>query len=292
MVLSMTGFGRAKATYQDKNITVELKALNGKISDVRCRIPANYKDKEIELRNMVLQKALRGKIDFLLTIGGVDGDGEYTINKQAFLHYFKEIKDLQKETGIQDEGDITQSILRIPNVITTPTDEVPEEEWKVVVKTIESALNNLHDFRTDEGKILHDDLALRNQNIKNLQSQIAEYEEARIQSLRDRFSKNLKEFFSSEQIDRNRYEQEIIYYIEKLDIHEEKVRLEQHCIYFEDILKNESPEVGKKLGFIAQEMGREINTLGAKAQDKNIQRIVVNMKDELEKIKEQLANVI
>ncbi len=291
MILSMTGYGQASREFKDKTIRVEIKSLNGKTSDIRCKVPGSYKEKEIQLRKLVLEKAFRGKFDFSLTIESEKGDDEYGLNKLLFKKYYNEITELQKELGIEG-GDIVQTILRIPNVVGGLNEELDEEEWEVVLTTCEDALDALTNFRAEEGTAAEKDLVQASANIAQLLKDVEQYEAGRIETLKERFRKNLEEFNQDEQVDRNRFEQEIIYYIEKLDINEEKVRLAQHCKYFDEVMNGESMQVGKKLGFIAQEMGREINTLGAKANQKNIQQIVVSMKDSLEKIKEQVANIV
>lgn len=291
MILSMTGYGQASREFKDKTIRVEIKSLNGKTSDIRCKIPGSYKEKEIQLRKLVLEKAFRGKFDFSLTIESEKGDDEYGLNKLLFKKYYNEITELQKELGIES-GDILQTILRIPNVVGSLNEELDEEEWVVVLATCEDALTGLTNFRAEEGTAAEKDLVEASANIAQLLKDVEQYESGRIETLKERFRRNLEEFNQDEQVDRNRFEQEIIYYIEKLDINEEKVRLAQHCKYFDEVMNSDSMEVGKKLGFIAQEMGREINTLGAKANQKNIQQIVVSMKDSLEKIKEQVANIV
>jgi len=291
MVLSMTGYGQARKEFKDKTITVEIKSLNGKTSDIRCRIPGSYKEKEIKLRKFLMERAHRGKFDFTLTIESEKGDDEYGLNKALFKKYFQELKELQEELGFE-QGDIIQSILRIPNVVGALNDDIDEEEWAAVMDATSSAIEALNSFRATEGTAAEKDLREASTRIASLLKDVEPFEEGRITLLKDRFRKNLEDFASDDQVDRNRFEQEIIYYIEKLDINEEKVRLAQHCKFFDEVLNNDTIQIGKKLGFIAQEMGREINTLGAKANDKNIQKIVVSMKDALEKIKEQVANIV
>ena len=291
MILSMTGYGQASREFKDKTVRVEIKSLNGKTSDIRCKVPGSYKEKEIQLRKLVLEKAFRGKFDFSLTIESEKGDDEYGLNKPLFKKYYREIIELQNELGIQT-GDIVQAILRIPNVVGSINEELDEEEWEVVLATCEDALSALTNFRAEEGTAAEKDLVQASAKIAQLLKDVEQYESGRIETLKERFRRNLEEFNQDEQVDRNRFEQEIIYYIEKLDINEEKVRLAQHCKYFDEVMNGDSMQVGKKLGFIAQEMGREINTLGAKANQKNIQQIVVSMKDSLEKIKEQVANIV
>lgn len=287
----MTGFGQASNQFKDKKIQVEIKSLNGKTSDIRCKVPGSYKEKEIQLRKNLLDKAFRGKFDFNLTIESDKGDDEYGLNKALFKKYYRELMELKEELNIES-GDIVQSILRIPNVVGAINEEVDEEEWEVVLKTSDEAIKALNNFRAEEGKAAERDLKEASTAISDLLEKIEPYEAGRIETLKERFRKNLEEFQTDEKVDRNRFEQEIIYYLEKLDINEEKVRLSQHCKYFNEVLNDGNPEIGKKLGFIAQEMGREINTLGAKANEKNIQQMVVSMKDALEKIKEQVANIV
>lgn len=290
MILSMTGYGKSKASYNDTHYNIEIKSLNGKTSDVRCRIPNDFKSKEIAIRQLVLDHAHRGKFDLLLE--SVDGEADFTINKKAFKQYYHDLTSLKSELNIDYQTDIVQSILRIPNVVWSKSTSVTDEEWDIINNAITEALDNLEAFRVQEGVVMYEDLQKRTNIIQSLLNDITPHEQSRIEALKNRFQRNLEDFMKSDQFDRNRYEQEIIYYLEKLDINEERVRLNQHCNYFLEVLQSDHVEVGKKLGFIAQEMGREINTLGAKAQDKNIQKIVVNMKDQLEKIKEQLANIV
>ncbi len=287
----MTGYGQASNQFKDKTIRVEIKSLNGKTSDIRCKVPGSYKEKEIQLRKNLMDKAYRGKFDFSLTIESDKGDDEYGLNKSLFRKYYKELSELKEELNIES-GDIIQSILRIPNVVGAINEEVDEEEWAVVMETTDNAIKALNNFRGEEGKAAEKDLKEAAQAISDLLTQVEPFESGRIETLKERFRKNLEDFQADEQVDRNRFEQEIIYYLEKLDINEEKVRLSQHCKYFNEVLDSGIPAIGKKLGFIAQEMGREINTLGAKANEKNIQRMVVSMKDALEKIKEQVANIV
>lgn len=291
MVLSMTGYGQASNQFKDKTIQVEIKSLNGKTSDIRCKVPGSYKEKEIQLRKNLMDKAYRGKFDFSLTIESDKGDDEYGLNKALFRKYYKEISELKEELGI-DSGDIIQTILRIPNVVGAINEEIDEDEWKVVKTTTDEAIKALNNFRAEEGKAAEQDMNDAAHSISDLLSKVEPYESGRIETLKERFRKNLEDFQTDEKVDRNRFEQEIIYYLEKLDINEEKVRLAQHCKYFNEVMNSGKPEIGKKLGFIAQEMGREINTLGAKANEKNIQQMVVSMKDALEKIKEQVANIV
>ena len=291
MILSMTGFGSSSCNFNEKTITVSLKSLNGKITDVRCKIPNNYREKELLLRQAVLETAKRGKIELSINLESLSGDDEHSLNKNLYRKYHKDISEINEELGIEN-GDIVNAILRIPNVVSISEGSVDEAEFKKVLETVIKASENLKDFRSTEGEAMAKDLELRIQNISDALEAIVPLEEVRMQKIKDRISGNLKDLISPETIDQNRFEQEILYYLEKLDITEEKVRLKQHCIYFLEELRNSKIEKGRKLGFISQEMGREMNTIGSKAQFSDIQHIVVQMKDDLEKIKEQVANLV
>lgn len=290
MLLSMTGYGRSSRRYGDKNISVEIKSLNGKTSDLRLRVPANFKEKEIAIRKIILKGCSRGKIDANIEITSESGEDDYGLNKTLFSKYLTELEGLDIPEG--NNSDYVQAILRIPNVIKTENKELDEGEWDIIQEVTNEALANLKNFRKEEGDMTKVDFHTRVTSIQNNLEQIAPFESRRVDKLKERLKSKLEEYISNEKVDQNRYEQEVIYYLEKLDINEEKVRLSQHCKYFLEILENEGSEKGKKLGFISQEMGREINTLGAKAQDADIQQRVVGMKDELEKIKEQVLNII
>ncbi len=291
MVRSMTGYGQATNQFKDKTIRVEIKSLNGKTTDVRCKIPGRYKEKEVQLRKHLISRAYRGKFDFMISIESDKGDGEYGLNKTLFKKYYSELMELQEDLDIP-QSDFISAILRIPNVVGSINEDLDEEEWNMVLKTVDSAIDALNSFREEEGVAIADDLGSGATCISNLITDAEKYEEGRITALRKKFRKKLKDFLVDDLVDRNRFEQEIIYYIEKLDINEEKVRLTQHCKYFLEVLNSPDNSKGKKLGFIAQEMGREINTMGAKANENSIQKIVVSMKDELEKMKEQIANIV
>ncbi len=290
MLLSMTGYGRSSRRLGDKNISVEIKSLNGKTSDLRLRVPANFKEKEITIRKIILQGCSRGKIDANVEIASESGENDFALNKTLFDKYLNELKELDLPSD--SNTDYVQAILRIPNVIKADDKELDEEEWKVILEVTEEALANLTNFRKEEGDMTKIDFHKRVSSIQNNLEEIAPYESRRVDKLKERLKSKLEEYISNEKVDPNRYEQEVIYYLEKLDINEEKVRLSQHCKYFLEVLDMDNAEKGKKLGFISQEMGREINTLGAKAQDADIQQRVVGMKDELEKIKEQVLNII
>ena len=289
MLLSMTGYGRAKLSYREKVISVEIRSLNSKYTDLRIKYPQNYREKEVELRKMVSNYAQRGKIDITIEVKSEQGDEAFGLNKALFRKYFQELDGMASELGLP-KGDMMQAILRIPNVISTDGDMIDEAEWKTLMDTMNAALKNFGQYREDEGKAMENDLRGRITNILELLGQLDPHEAERVTRLRQRLNQNLEEYLGKEKIDENRFEQEILFYLEKIDITEEKVRLDQHCKYFLEQLDKKVPSKGRKLNFISQEMGREINTMGAKAYSANIQRLVVGMKDELEKIKEQVAN--
>lgn len=291
MILSMTGFGHSKSEMDGKVVRVEIKSLNARSTEIRCKLPNSYRDREMDLRKKVVDALQRGKMDLTITVDGFSDEENAFINADAFKKYYKELNSLKQELGIQD-GDILQSILRIPNVIGQNEDLADDEEWALVEKTIDEAIVNIKKFRADEGLVLKADLIDRIQAIEQNLKSIEPFEVTRLDRIKDRLRKNMEEFVTNQQVDQNRYEQEILYYIEKLDINEEKVRLIQHCTYFRDELETKEEQKGRKLSFIAQEIGREINTIGAKANDSDIQQFVVMMKDELEKLKEQLANIL
>lgn len=291
MLLSMTGYGRVANAYEDKTITVEIRSLNSKFTDVRLKIPQNYKEKEAEIRKLMADKAERGKLDVNIDVSSHQGDEAYGLNKALFKKYYKELNSLAAEIGMENEN-MLQAILKLPNVVATAENELSAEEWNAVTSTINDALSNFYNFRLTEGSAMEADLRIRIEKITELLSQLDPFEADRVQSLRQRLKQNLEEYVKKEKVDENRFEQEIIYYLEKIDITEEKVRLQQHCKYFIEVLDKKSTLKGRKLSFISQEMGREINTMGAKAYSSNIQRLVVGMKDELEKIKEQVANSV
>ena len=287
----MTGYGRSIGHFGEKIITTEVRALNSKMTDLKLRLPGDYKDREVELRKIVSDHAERGKIDVLVDVQNANGVAIVSLNESLFRGYHRELSRLTAELGMND-ADMLTAILRIPNVVSTASNEIDEEEWAEVCRTMTRALDAFKAFRREEGKVLEADLRLRVANIMLLLVEIAPFEQERMGRNRERMRNNLEENFGKENLDSNRFEQEILYYLEKMDITEEKVRLEQHCKYFIEQIDNKAQSAGRTLNFISQEMGREINTLGAKAYDADIQRRVVQMKDELEKIKEQLANVL
>lgn len=291
MLLSMTGYGRATNSFDSKIISVEVRSLNSKFTDIRLRIPANFREKEHHLRRVLSERVERGKVDMAVEIKSLQGDNAFGLNVPMFKRYYHELTNLASELNMPTDG-LLSAILKIPNVVVTEEGEINEQEWEVVERTVEEALQNFENFRKAEGAVLEDDLRLRASNILEALRGVNPFEEDRILVLRNRLRQNLEEFVSKENIDENRFEQEVIFYLEKIDITEEKVRLEQHCNYFLEQLLTKTNSKGRTLSFISQEMGREINTLGAKAYSADIQRLVVKMKDDLEKIKEQVANAV
>jgi len=291
MIYSMTGYGQASQDFQDKKIVVEVRTLNGKSTDLRFRFPNNYKEKEITLRKIILDKAIRGKLDASITIENDAGEESIVLNKSLFKKYYSELKGIMDEENIVD-GDLVQAIMRIPNVLMNKQAELDQSEWKTVKELTFAALEKLDVYRLTEGAAMATDLIANVKSIMHSLKEVDQYESERINTVKDRIKKNLEQFLSDEKTDSNRFEQEMIYYLEKLDINEEKMRLKQHCDYFLEFLEEKTPSKGKKLAFLSQEMGREINTLGAKAQDYNIQQLVISMKDDLERIKEMIANIV
>ncbi|WP_235297752.1 YicC/YloC family endoribonuclease [Portibacter marinus] len=291
MVLSMTGYGRAQGQYKDRTITVELKSLNGKSTDIRCKLPLSYREKELELRKLITDRALRGKFDFSISTDDNGIEEDAGINKNLFISYYNQIKQIEEETGMPTP-DYAQAILRIPNVVQAEGSELKDAEYEVIKTLTLQAVDNLTKFRKIEGKATEEDLRERIAEIEKSLAQIEAYEKPRLNKLKDRLKQNVQEYSQNTNLDQNRMEQEILYYMEKMDINEEKSRLAQHCVFFIEELDKKSDLKGRTLNFIAQEIGREINTMGAKAQFSEIQKLVVNMKNELEKIKEQLANIV
>ena len=287
----MTGYGRVSRNYRDKTIIVEIRSLNSKFTDLRFKAPQHYKEKEPEIRKILTERLERGKIDFTLEIISSTGEDGFALNVPLFKRYIVELRELSAELKVET-GDLLQAVLRLPNVVATANDEIEEKEWENVYAAIEEAIRQFESFRASEGKVLEDELHSRVVMIQDNLEKVSPLEGERVVRMRQRLYQNLEEGLGKEKIDENRFEQEIIHYLEKLDITEEKVRLAQHCKYFLEELKHKGTQKGRKLSFISQEIGREINTLGAKAYSSEIQRLVVVMKDELEKIKEQVANCL
>lgn len=292
MLLSMTGFGKANTNVGDKNIIIEMRSLNSKVFDLRLKIPSNFKEKELELRRVMTEKAERGKVDLTVMVTSMSGeDSGFGLNVPLFKRYCKELKSLGDELKL-DNSDIIQAVIRLPNVVMMDDAEISEEEWRAVDNTLQVALSHFIDFRKREGAAMESALKQHTATIQQHLNDIVPFEQERVKKVRQRMYQNLEEFLGKENVDKNRYEQEVLFYLEKIDVTEEKVRLTQHCDYFiDEINKPEPIYKGRILNFICQEMGREINTLGAKAYDSDIQKIVVKMKDELEKIKELIANI-
>lgn len=291
MIQSMTGFGKAVCELANKVISIEIKTLNSKQLDIYTRLPNIYKEKDLEIRNLLSQKLQRGKIECIITFEDTDISSNARINGPLVKEYYRQMSDLLNEMNIENNDIILQTIMRFPDALTIDKEELDENEWKTVSLKIHESIQAIEDFRIQEGKALQYDITGRVNGILDKLKEIKPFEKERIVSIREKIESNIGELFDISKIDQNRLEQELIYYLEKIDITEEKVRLENHCNYFFDVLE-EDITVGKKLGFITQEMGREINTIGSKANHSEIQKIVVQMKDELEKIKEQLMNVL
>lgn len=291
MLLSMTGYGRATNSFDSKIITAEVRSLNSKFTDMRIKIPSNYREKEHYLRRLISERTERGKVDLSIEVKSMHGDEGFGLNVPLFKRYYQELSDIADTMGMPKDG-LMGAILRIPNVIMTEESGMDDAEWKAVEKTVEEALENFDKFRQAEGNVIEEDMRLRVGNIRSALQLVDPFEQERIILLRNRMRQNLEEFMNKENIDENRFEQEVIFYLEKIDITEEKVRLEQHCSYYLEQLDSASTSKGRTLSFISQEMGREINTLGAKAYSAEIQKLVVKMKDDLEKIKEQVANSV
>ena len=291
MIQSMTGYGKAVVAYKDKKINVEIKSLNSKALDLNARIAPLYREKEMEMRQMVAQALIRGKVDFSIWIEKEEGVDATPINKALVGNYFSQMQNLAKEFGIPEPSDWFASLMRMPDVMTkTDVEVLTDEEWAVVRQAIEQALTAIVDFRIQEGAALQKKFTEKIDNIGALLASIEPYEQSRVEKIRNRIIEGLKSIPEVE-YDKNRLEQELIYYIEKLDISEEKQRLSNHLKYFRETMEEETGQ-GKKLGFIAQEMGREINTTGSKSNHAEMQNIVVKMKDELEQIKEQVLNAL
>jgi uncharacterized protein (TIGR00255 family) len=287
----MTGYGKAVVAFKEKKIHVEIKSLNSKQLDLNTRIAPLYREKEMEMRQMVAEALIRGKVDMSVWVEKDMSVDPTPINAQLVENYYQQIKTIAEKTGIPAPEDWFYTLLRMPDVLTkTDTEELDDEEWAVVKGGVAEALKNLVDFRTQEGAALQKKFTEKIDNIGKLMGEIEPYEKSRVEKIKARIIDGLQQIPSAE-YDKNRLEQELIYYIEKLDISEEKQRLANHLKYFRDTM-NEPAGQGKKLGFIAQEMGREINTTGSKSNQAEMQNIVVKMKDELEQIKEQVLNAL
>lgn len=290
MVKSMTGFGKGEAALQNKKITVEIRSLNSKQLDLGLRLPAVYRQSEYEIRNIIARTIQRGKVDVFITVESQAVETPARINKEVFREYLRQMTDTLAFAGIDADYDaIMPVIMRLPDVVSTETESISDEEHAALIAATEAAAAQLDAFRLQEGAILIADLIGRVDKIESYKEEVVPFEKARTETIKARILDNLEKLQAD--VDRNRLEQEMIFYLEKLDITEEKVRLTNHCKYFREVAVGEEG-AGRKLGFIAQEMGREINTMGSKANESNIQILVVKMKDELEKIKEQVLNIL
>jgi uncharacterized protein (TIGR00255 family) len=291
MIKSMTGYGKAIAELPQKKITIEIKSLNSKQLDVNTKLPWLYKEKEPEIRNLISQRLDRGKIDFSIFCDMLDDEVVTVINKSAVRNYYNQFKEIASELKIDLDDQIFSAIMKLPDTLKTEKPEMPESEWELVRKQIIESISMLDLYRVEEGNSIMTDLKKCIAKILSLLETVQTFEAGRIIRIREKLMSLLDENIGPEKVDKNRFEQEIIFYLEKYDINEEKVRLKTHCDYFIDTVNTPSPN-GKILNFIAQEIGREINTIGSKANDASIQKLVVMMKDELEKIKEQTLNVL
>lgn len=287
----MTGYGKAVAEIPGKKITIEIKSLNSKQMDLNLKLPWLYREKEPEIRAALSQKLGRGKIDLSVFFDMLEEEAVPVINKQVVRDYFRQINDIASELGIKPGEEILTAIMKLPEVLRTEKPELSEEEWVIVRDKITESAGLLDNYRIEEGLSIEKDIRKSLAGILGFLERIEVFEPDRIARVREKLRTLLSENTGSENIDRNRFEQELIFYLEKFDINEEKVRLRRHCEYFLETTGSESPN-GKVLSFITQEMGREINTIGSKANDADMQKLVVMMKDELEKIKEQCLNIL
>lgn len=290
MYKSMTGYGKAVCELSSRTISIEVKSLNSKSLDLNIRIPSVFKEKELQIRNLIAQHLDRGKVDFSIYSENKPGVSQSRINLPAIETYYQQFREIPFFSNLSDEAILT-NIMRLPDSVDSGREEIGEEEWPILEAEIISVLQQVDEFRRTEGIQLRKDVLLRLDTILNLIPKVEEYEPDRINRIKVRIQEQLTDILTNNTIDSNRFEQELIFYLEKLDITEEKVRLKAHCEFFREVSNQPEPG-GKKLGFIVQEMGREINTMGSKASHQQIQRIVVEMKDELEKIKEQLLNIL
>lgn len=291
MLYSMTGFGRAEATINGRQVVVELKSLNGKQFDVVTKLAPILRSYELDIRNLLNAALMRGTIDLNIAIKQEGASKPMTVNTSLAVFYYQGMQQIAAQLNIPEEN-VLATLMRMPEVVAPEQDVLPEAEWLEVKKVIEEAARHLMDHRKNEGNALHKDLHQRIQSIESLLSDIIPLEAQRTEKIRSKITQSLNELVGKENVDPNRFEQEMIYYLERMDFTEEKTRLKQHCQYFHSTVEKEGISKGKILGFILQEIGREINTLGAKANYAEIQQIVINMKDELEKAKEQVLNIL
>ena len=300
MIQSMTGYGRVEFNLKNKNFTVEIKSLNSKTTDFNLKLPVIYRNKEIILRKILSEKLKRGKVELSIWFEKIQTNTPYEFDKKLILKYYKQLNSIKQDLGLkannlkyffcQNNIDLMPIILKIPDVLIKKDEKVEKDEWTEIEKNVHDALDKLITFREDEGNTLYKDISIRINLIKNLITELERFESQRTEKIKSNI-KNKLAALEIQNLDQNRLEQELIYYLEKLDITEEKVRLNAHIDYFLECLDTESPN-GKKLTFISQEIGREVNTLGSKSNNSDMQKIVVQMKDELEKVKEQLLNIL
>jgi uncharacterized protein (TIGR00255 family) len=291
MIKSMTGYGKAEIILPDKKVSIEIKSLNSKNNDTNVKLPYAYRGKELELRQIINEKLQRGKIDINIYYELNAGITPASINKELVKSYFQQLREINAELGVQSDENLLEIVMRLPDTVKVEKNEFEESEWIKIKDVLLLAIEQVDAFRIQEGKALEKDILSNVDSILKGLGETGKYENARIGKIREKLDAQLKELKIKEDMDQNRFEQELIYYLEKMDVSEEKVRLANHCKYFHETLHNDD-NAGKKLGFILQEMGREINTLGSKANDSDMQKIVVSMKDDLEKIKEQILNIL
>ncbi len=290
MLQSMTGFGKASGTFSNKKITVEIKSLNSKNLDLFVRMPTIYRQNEIELRKLLGKRLDRGKVECNINVELIGDTTSQKLNEKLIGSYYQQLVAISDELNLPKEN-LLATLVKMPDVFATESEELDAEEWNFIVSILDQAITEHIAFRTAEGNLLAEEFAIRIGNIKSAFDEVPKYEKSRVDSIKARIENNLEEFVGISKIDKNRFEQELIYYLEKFDISEEKHRLENHLTYFIETL-NKPVSQGKKLGFISQEIGREINTLGSKSYHAEMQKLVVGMKDELEKIKEQILNTL
>lgn len=287
----MTGFGKAEFEVNNKKITIEIKSLNSKQIDINTRTPVLYREKDIEIRKALSEKLVRGKVDFSIYVENLGEESNSKINEPILKAYFGQLEKVSADLKLACDQTMLQAALRLPDVVKTEYETLDEKEWETIYSNILSALSEIDAFRVKEGQALESDILGNVRSIHRLLKEVEPFEKQRIEAVKTRLTDNLQALKMNGNVDENRFEQELIFYLEKLDINEEKVRLDNHCEYFYETAAHPEP-AGKKLGFISQEIGREINTIGSKANESNIQRIVVQMKDHLERVKEQLLNVL
>lgn len=287
----MTGYGKAMLETSHRKITVEIRSLNSKQADVNTKMPWIYKEKELDIRNMVIRRLERGKIDLMISFDAMNDEPAPVINSNIIKNYYNQLREISNELGIKSDSELLGIVMRLPETLRTERAELTEEEWNMAVKLIDDALSMADLYRLEEGRAMEADLTKSVASIGRYLENLSTVEGDRLTRMREKLMATLQETVGSENIDKNRFEQELIFYLEKMDINEEKVRLKKHCDYFIETMNGDGQN-GKMLNFISQEMGREINTIGSKANDASMQKLVVMMKDELERIKELTLNVL